>query len=400
MHLNVQYIQKRKGPSWRYRRRVPKHLIDRIGKAEIIVQLGRNEREALIAYASAHAYVEDLFFSPQIERTPPSPPVKCAPSLVHVSMGSSEPGAPTLEAARKCYLKDRIGDDRKKQLELARIFKLLTDIIPSERSIGTLKREEAREVRDHMLDGRSAATVERYLNVVRAMLNHAAREFDLRTAQNPFMSLEVKKQGKAEPDRNKRKPFTEAQVIAVRQRIFYHASDELKLIWRLLEATGARISEITGLRKSDVQLAAQIPHIIVEWHDARRIKTKASQRRIPLIGDALEAARSALRLSKGDMLFPSYAKEGGGNVASAALGKHVRSCIEDPKVTTHSLRHRMKDLARRAGIPRSDQDILLGHSSSSVGENYGGDEGRLVVAKRALEAAHAEAKNLRQNSGD
>lgn len=395
MHIDVQYLQKRNGPSWRYRRRVPKQLIDRVGKTEIIVPLGRNEREALFAYASAHAYVEGLLATSLTEHSPPSLPA--ISFLAPIPAASKPETAPsyTLEASRRCYLKDRIGDDRKKQLELKRVFKLLTAIIPSETPIGNLKRNDAREVRDHMLDGRSSATVERYLNVVRAMLNHAIREHDLGSVRNPFVNLQVQRRGKAEPDRNKRKPFTEAQVLVVRQRVLYHANAELKVIWRLLEGTGCRISEITGLRTVDVKLSDAIPHIDVEWHDARQLKTKASQRCVPLIGDALEAASLALRSSKGVMLFPTYGKEGGGSSVSAALGKHVRACVQDRKVTTHSLRHRIKDLTRRADVQKSDQDILLGHSSGSIGEDYGGDEARLVVAKRGLEAAYAEAEKLR-----
>jgi hypothetical protein len=47
----------------------------------------------------------------------------------------------------------------------------------------------------------------------------------------------------------------------------------------------------------------------------------------------------------------------------------------------------MKDRLRHAGVSKTDQDIVLGHSSGSVGEDYGGDQVRLEVAKRALEKA-------------
>ncbi|RNJ41103.1 integrase [Mesorhizobium japonicum] len=59
-----------------------------------------------------------------------------------------------------------------------------------------------------------------------------------------------------------------------------------------------------------------------------------------------------------------------------------------PKVTTHSLRHLMKDRFRLAGVSKADQDIVLGHSSGSVGEDYGhGQDAMLEVAQRALKAA-------------
>jgi integrase len=80
----------------------------------------------------------------------------------------------------------------------------------------------------------------------------------------------------------------------------------LGLIWRLLESTGCRGAEIVGLRGKDVVLDGLYPHINVAWHEDRRVKTKASIRSAPLVGDALVVAREALTLPEGEaMLFPS-----------------------------------------------------------------------------------------------
>lgn len=48
---------------------------------------------------------------------------------------------------------------------------------------------------------------------------------------------------------------------------------------------------------------------------------------------------------------------------------------------------KLKDRLRLASVSKTDQDIVLGHSSGSVGEDYGGDEARLKVAERALRVA-------------
>ena len=72
------------------------------------------------------------------------------------------------------------------------------------------------------------------------------------------------------------------------------------------------------------------------------------------------------------MLFPAYGRIDGPSSASAALGKHVRACVPDAKVTTHSLRHLMKDRLRHADVTKADQDIVLGHSSGGVGVRRGG----------------------------
>ncbi|WP_287290304.1 tyrosine-type recombinase/integrase [Mesorhizobium sp.] len=129
-----------------------------------------------------------------------------------------------------------------------------------------------------------AATVDRYLNVVRAIIAHRIREFDLVGVKNQFEKLDVADSGR-EPDKRKRLPFTAEQLAATRERVLDRAADDLKQIWRLLQGTGCRLSEITGLRVSDVMLEAQYPHIDVEWHDERRVKTEVSRRKVPLIGD-------------------------------------------------------------------------------------------------------------------
>ncbi|MBZ9753674.1 tyrosine-type recombinase/integrase [Mesorhizobium sp. ESP6-5] len=295
---------------------------------------------------------------------------------------------PTLEDAKRLYLKERVGDDETKQMELERVFNLVKEALGKDRKLSSLKREDAKEVRDHMLDGRKASSVDRYLNVVRAMINHAIREFDLAGVINPFMNLEAAPKDKAEPDKDKRRPFTQAEVTAITARIAYHAKADLQYIWTILNGTGCRLAEVSGLRVADVHLDHAIPHITVEWHDDRRIKNKVSRRNVPLRGGALEAATEAVKAAgNATMLFPTYGRPKGASSASAALGKHVRACVTDPKATTHSLRHLMKDRLRLAGVSKSDQDIVLGHSSGSVGEDYGGDEARLEVARRALEKA-------------
>jgi hypothetical protein len=64
--------------------------------------------------------------------------------------------------------------------------------------------------------------------------------------------------------------------------------------------------------------------------------------------------------------------------------KSVRKFTLDHRHTVHSLRHNMKDKLRLAGVDKTVQDLILGHAAPSVGERYGGAEGRLEVAYRAM----------------
>ncbi|TPI83483.1 tyrosine-type recombinase/integrase [Mesorhizobium sp. B2-8-9] len=442
MGLVLKYVIQTKAGTWHYRRRLPRDLAPLLRQNEFKRHLGDTKREALRNYPKVNGDFDRLVAEARRRNSaglPAETPLEVhrmaerrAQELAGMTVmvgGRMLPGsdpeaadvireshlgahgetddvegravailssggklsrpAPTIEDARKLYLKEKVGDDTKKTLELDRVFKLVSEALQSDRTLASIKREDAKEVRDHMRDGRKASSVDRYLNVVRAVINHAIREFDLAGVANPFMYLEADTKDKAEPDRDKRRPFTADELKDTTARILFLANPALQRIWQMLEGTGCRLAEVAGLRVSDVHLDHAIPHITVEWHDDRRIKNAVSRRNVPLIGNALDAAKAAVTAAgNAAMLFPAYGRPNGASSASAALGKHVRAVVTDPKVTTHSLRHLMKDRLRLAGVSKADQDIVLGHSSGSEGEKYGrGQEAMLEVAQRALKAA-------------
>lgn len=446
----VAFLQNRNGAR-RYRRRVPDHLRPIIGKREITVPLGSSDAEALKRYAAVHDGVEALFaqaakpkqqpLSPTLldlhnsahdhlaelglDRAwagPESPddeeasardamaekvtaqyrkdddghPIDLSPRdlaiLKALGQGSRDKRpAPTLEDARRLYLKEKVKDDKKRQQQLERVFGLVTDIVTLDTPMTSLRRADAREIRDHLLDGRTAASVRRYLNTLRAALTHAARELEVIDFVNPFAGLSIEDKQPGAIDKRRRDSFTEEELRHTRAHVLATSErPDLKLIWRLLEGTGCRGAEIAGLRVADVYLKHAIPHISVEWHDKRRIKTTSSIRVIPLIGDALAAAREAVEDAKGqDVLFQAYCREGGADSLSAALGKHVRACVTRKEVVTYSLRHRVTDGLRLADVSRFDEDMLMGHTQGKTSEVYGGEMARLTKAKECLEKGMA-----------
>ena len=117
-------------------------------------------------------------------------------------------------------------------------------------------------------------------------------------------------------------------------------------------------------------LAACCLHI--RHNGIRRLKTKSSDRSIPLsprAADYLKVHQAGL--SDTAPIFAKYARLRGSDAASAMLMKRLRTQITDPKVTIHSLRHRMKDKLRNTGCPEAISLAILGHSSNSVAANYG-----------------------------
>ena len=70
------------------------------------------------------------------------------------------------------------------------------------------------------------------------------------------------------------------------------------------------------------------------------------------------------------------------------LMKRLRTLVDDPKVTIHSIRHRMKDKLRNSDCPESLSKEILGHAQGSIAANYGAGYS-LDVMRKALEKAWA-----------
>jgi len=277
-----------------------------------------------------------------------------------------------------------------------------TDITPETRIVD-ITREHAREVKEHLLKDCTfpPTTAKRYLNEIKSMLNHAITEFELKNYQNPFLNLPIKTERHI---RTEHDPMLEKVIVGVRKQLEAHAGSALRHIWHILENTGCRLGEVTGLLVSDVILEGDgdgrdfIPHIKLQFHAHRRLKNNASIRNVPLLGRALAAAKAAVREAVAaeqriaapvgsPRLFPAYGKPRGADSASQILMKHLRQVTDNPKIVAHSLRHTMEDRLIKARVDEFDRNLVLGHAKGAMSERYGGDEARLIAAERALRVA-------------
>lgn len=463
MGLVLKYVVQTKAGTWHYRRRLPRDVVALIGKGEFKRLLGETEREALRNYPKVHAEFERVVVDAR--RTEPTAiPASATPMELHrmaemrarelaamnvhigsrtltgshpdavdviresylsrqngsavdevegravaiLSSGGSLPRpAPTVEDARKLYLKERVVGDINETAKTARVNRNMEHLsaagVGKDRALTGLTREDARNVRDYLVRdlGMKAATVRRYMNDVRAVINLGMTEFGLRdTMANPFQNLPIRgAEASTTVASDERKPIPETMLAPLRQRIEAHAGEDLWRIWRMVEGTGCRLGEVAGLLLSDVMLDGTIPYINLVPHPHRRLKTAGSVRRVPLIGDALKAAQEAVKTAgKGPALFSSYGRLRGADTASASLMKHVRAITDDPKIVVHSLRHRMEDRLTLAGVSEFDRNLILGHSSGGMSERYGGPDARLEVAERGLKAALGAGKRPRQRT--
>ena len=103
--------------------------------------------------------------------------------------------------------------------------------------------------------------------------------------------------------------------------------DELRWLVTLLSDTGMRLGEGVGLLKSDFNLNCDIPHIRLIPHPWRGLKTRASERYIPLTKESGWACMRFLEHNKDSLFaFPRYtsSKRCNANSASAALNKWLK----------------------------------------------------------------------------
>ena len=298
---------------------------------------------------------------------------------------------PTLSDAKSLYIEERINDDARRADNIARLertLEFLTEIRGDNPKIREIRRADARAVVKAMLETRtkSPATIERQLRPVAAMFALAIREFEIEGYTNPFSSLSIKDDGRP---KDKRKSLPDDLLLKMNANLGALKKKDLGLIWIIVACTGCRLGEVSGARKDDVVLDHEIPHLVIRPNEMRGIKTRSSLRKVPLRGDALEAAKKALALGgKSDGLFVRYYKPRGNDFASAAILKHLRKLTIDSKITTHSLRHRMTDLLRLAHVPKDTEDAILGHASKDISSQvYGGEKAALKLAAEAIDKA-------------
>ncbi|MGH1404365.1 MAG: DUF6538 domain-containing protein [Alphaproteobacteria bacterium] len=169
------------------------------------------------------------------------------------------------------------------------------------------------------------------------------------------------------------RPSFEAEYV---QEAFLKGSElcglnkEARMLIYAMCDTGARISELIGLRAEDIDLKGEIPHIWIRPYEKHALKTPQSERKIPLVGVSLYAFKE---LGSG---FIHYTNP---DTASSTVNKYLRE--NDLKPTSrhqlYSLRHTFKDRLRDVSAPEEIIDELMGHKKS--GPKYG--RGHLLEKK-------------------
>lgn len=309
-----------------------------------------------------------------------------------VVIAMEQPPKPTLEDAKDFYITERVSGSefaqKKRKTRLAAMMRQVGDALGEIPALPDWTVDHAYKVRDFLLSkkGIKPATVRRDLNDLKGVFS-LYKDKKLRGMDNPFAGLELPK--KLVSDKEARDALPAAVVSATRTLIIEKANPDLRAIWRLLEGTGCRLAEVTGLRVQDIVIDGETPHIKIVAHSARQLKNGSSKRDVPLVGDALSVAQEIVtKADKNVYAFPRYSGPTGPNTASQSLMKWLRKVSDDPLHAVHSLRHNMADRCDLAEVHPTDKAAILGHLNSGASEkHYGSEAVRRVRLTRAMEKA-------------
>lgn len=255
-------------------------------------------------------------------------------------------------------------DKRFADAQLQHWIKLIN--LLGDKPIKGVTREDARRYRDHRLaSGVTPSTVAREITVIRAVFTKAIRELSL-GIPNQFSGLEIANSNRNAHDRLPYAPEEIALLVNEALKI----DDEQRRMVIALAFTGARLAEIAGLRKQDLDLVNQSIHI--KPHKSRSLKTDQSAREVPLLPIALKALEAQAQSVAGAYLFPSYTSNEGckADSASATLNKWARKFV--PERSMHCFRHALRDQLRSVVCPESIAKEIGGWSAShDVSVQYG-----------------------------
>ena len=157
--------------------------------------------------------------------------------------------------------------------------------------------------------------------------------------------------------------------------------------------TGCRLEELAAAKAADVKHDAEGGWFLDLTE--RKLKTKQSQRRVPLhkalIGAGFVTYAREQQRRPDAYLFPDLPHDPEGRLSSSRTftkwwglwceannGKAGK--IATPDKTFHSFRHSFKRACRDAGLGEEVHDLLTGHKGMSVGRGYGQGASLKVLA--------------------
>ena len=357
--VTAPYLIRKRGMFY-LQKRVPKALVGHYGKEFIRKSLRTRDRLQAIRISSQLVTALEKEWSDKLFAIPDDVPAT-------VFLSEAQDTVPVLSAALTdyCTMKGRL-DDKRFMVFTQRVAGEVISIA-GDKLISAYTRADALAFRDRLLGrGVTTATVKRNFECIRAIWNYSAREHGL-VITNPFANMNYGN-GSASVTR---KPIPIKNIRKI-QQVCFEVDDDIRWLVALLSDTGMRLAEAAGLAISNFHLDAEIPFVRLSEHRWRRLKTKGSQRDIPLVGASLWAANRIVQNATNEFAFPRYCSLEGckADYASNTLNKWLRKYVPEGCVV-HSFRHSMRDRLRAVQCPVDMIDQIGGWATVGIGQGYG-----------------------------
>lgn len=373
-HQHYTYLKRRNGIYY-FTRRIPNDLQRQYKRDRLYVSLRtRSRRKAMAASEKLSNELEALWSQSHIKSIVHriSPVTGLKAPVAELSTGTTfaaeiAASQPLLSEALETYL-DLKGRDRSPSFESSvrrSVSYLIAEL--GDKPINWYSRKDALGLRDAFMSRKlTVASIKRNFNNINALTGLVSRELG-HPAPATFRGLFLKEPG--EQTQRLSVPDTQLRLL---QAECTKADDEARWLLALISDTGMRLSEAIGLTRDDIKLSEDIPHILIQPHPWRRLKTIGSKRKVPLIGAALWAAERILASHDSTFAFPRFCNGQilKSNSVSARLNKWLKLKIGNDYVI-HSLRHSLRDRLRAVDCPSEAADALGGWSAKTVGQSYG-----------------------------
>ena len=364
MNQEYSYIVLRKY-TYYYSRRVPLDMRDQYNSKRIVVSLRtRSRRAALRSSQQVSIQLENHWSAIRVQHITNN--LVKQTKTRHLSIDVDGCGFDLVDA-RDNYLKLKGHEKDSVFHRIAeRNVEYASEVIGN-KDLSEYSSTDGATFRDALLGrGLTVSSVKRIFSSVRSIVNLMIKEHGL-IATNPFSGTYMPE----ETSTKKRTPFPQDSIYRIQTLCRQH-DDDLRWLIALISDTGMRLGEACGLKVTDITTNTEIPCVHIRPNESRRLKTKSSERTIPLTGEALWAAKQAVKSSKTAYLFPRYTKQGKANAnsASAALNKWLKDHAPAGCVI-HSFRHSMRDRLRAVECAKDIVDQIGGWSTSTIGESYG-----------------------------
>ena len=235
------------------------------------------------------------------------------------------------------------------------------------RSIDQYTSKDATVLREWLINkGLSNSSLQRVFSGIKAVINFVTLEQGLE-CQNAFAKVYLP----SNTDAKKRHAVTPSNMAKIKAECL-SLDDDIRWLVAIIFDSGMRLSEAAGLMLADLCLDEEVPYIDLKQHPHRRLKTASSERKIPLVGLSLWAAKRLKQHSTGLYCFPRYTnpERCNSNSASAAINKWIKT-VGGSNDVIHGLRHSFRDRLRAVEAPTDMIDQLGGWALKSVGQSYG-----------------------------